>query len=159
MDWKYALALDLTDPGFDAAGLSAVRQRLITGHAARLLFETMLTVVRAQGLRKAKGRQRTDSTHVLAAVQTRNRLECVGETLRPARNVRATAAPGWLQSWVPAVWVDRYRQRCAEYRLPPDQPARDALAEPMGPAGRPLLGAIDEPATPAGLREIPAMQT
>jgi transposase len=91
--WKYALALDLRDPGFDASVLSEFRQRLITGHAELLLVETMLTLGRAQGLLKAKGRQRTDSTHVLAAIQTLNRLECVGETLRHALNVLATAAP------------------------------------------------------------------
>jgi transposase len=93
IDWKYALALDLTDPGFDASVLSEFRQRLITGHAELLLFETMLTLFREQGLLKAKGRQRTDSTHVLAAIQTLNRLECVGETLRHALNALATAAP------------------------------------------------------------------
>ena len=129
IDWKYALALDLTDPGFDASVLSEVRQRLITGHAELLLFETMLTLFRDQGLLKAKGRQRTDSTHVLAAIQTLNRLECVGETLRHALNVLASAAPAWLQSWVPAVWFDRYGRRFAEYRLPPEKPARYALAE------------------------------
>ena len=87
--------------------LSECRQRLSTGHAALLLVETMLTRFRAQGLRKAKGRQRTDSPHVLAAIQTLNRLECVGETLRQALTVLATAAPAWLHSWVPATWFDR----------------------------------------------------
>jgi transposase len=159
IDWKYALALDLTDPGCDASVLSEFRQRLITGHAERLLFETMLTRFREQGLLQAKGRQRTDSTHVLAAIQTLNRLECVGETLRHALNVLATAAPDWLQSWVPVVWFDRYSRRFAEYRLPPEKPARYALAEPRGTDGRRLLLAIDDPATPAWLREIPAIQT
>ena len=124
IDWKYALALELTDPGFEASVLSEFRQRLITGHAELLLFETMLTLLREQRLLKAKGRQRTDSTHVLAAIQTLNRLECVGETLRHALNVLATAAPDWLQSWVPAVWFDRYSRRFADYRLPPERPAR-----------------------------------
>src|SRR5215475_15696812 len=79
----------------------------------------MLTLFRAQGLLKAKGRQRTDSPHVLAALQTLNRLECVGETLRHALNVLATAAPDWLPSWVPVTWCARYSQRFADYRLPP----------------------------------------
>jgi transposase len=159
IDWKYALALDLTDPGFDASVLSEFRQRLITGHAELLLFETMLMLFRDQGLLKAKRRQRTDSTHVLAAIQTLNRLECVGETLRHALNILATAAPAWLQSWVPAVWFDRYSRRFAEYRLPPEKPARYVLAEQMGTDGRQLLGALDDPATPAWLRELPAIQT
>jgi transposase len=159
IDWKYALALDLTDPGFDASVLSAFRQRLSTGNAERLLFETMLARFREQGLLKAKGRQRTDSTQVLAAIQTLNRLECIGETLRHALNVLATVAPDWLQSWVPRVWFDRYRQRCADYRLPPEKPARYTLAEPIGTDGRPLLWTIDAPAVPTWRRAIPAVQT
>jgi transposase len=159
IDWKYALALELTAPGFDASVLSEFRQRLIAGNAELLLFETMLMLLRERRLIKATGRQRTDSTHVLAAIQTLNRLECVGETLRHALNTLATAAPDGLQSWVPAVWFDRYSRRFAEYRLPPERPARYALAEQMGPDGRPLLGAIDEPATPAWLRQMPAIQT
>src|SRR5262249_33547347 len=66
LDWQDALALALTDPGCDAAVLSAFRQRLITGQADLLLVETMWTLLRDQGLRKAQGRQRTDATHVLA---------------------------------------------------------------------------------------------
>ena len=38
IDWKYTLALELSDPGFDASVLSEFRQRLITGHAELLLF-------------------------------------------------------------------------------------------------------------------------
>jgi transposase len=159
IDWKYALALDLTDPGFDASVLSEFRQRLITGNAELLLFETLLARFREQGLLKAKGRQRTDSTHVLAAIQTLNRLECIGETLRHALNVLATVAPDWLQSWVPRVWFDRYRQRFADYRLPPEKPARYTLAEQIGTDGRQLLWTLYAPAAPTWLREIPAVQT
>ena len=136
IDWKFALALELTDPGFDASVLCEFRARLLGGSAELLLFDTMLTLFREQGLVKAKGRQRTDSTHVLAAIQVLNRLECIGETLRHALNILATAAPDWLQSWVPLVWFDRYSRRFEEYRLPPEKPARYALAEQTGADGR-----------------------
>jgi transposase len=43
IDWKYALRLELTDPGFDASVLSEFRTRLITGEAESLLFDTLLT--------------------------------------------------------------------------------------------------------------------
>lgn len=76
IDWNYALALDLTDPGFDASVLSEFRVRLLASSAELLLFETMLTLFREQDLIKARGRQRTDSPHVLAAIQPLNRLEC-----------------------------------------------------------------------------------
>src|SRR6266545_3526261 len=158
IDWKYALALELTDPGFDSSVLCEFRQRLISGQAELLLFETMLTLFRAQGLIKAKGRQRTDSTHVLAAIQTLNRLECVGETLRHALNTLASVAPEWLQSWVPATWFDRDRRPFAEYRLPAEKPARYALAEQIGADGRQLLQRIDDPASPTWLQQAPAVQ-
>src|SRR5436190_19506826 len=60
IDWKYALSLPLDDPGFDASVLSEFRTRLVTGGAEELLLDTLLTACRAQGLLKARGRQRTD---------------------------------------------------------------------------------------------------
>jgi transposase len=86
IEWKYTLALKLDDPGFDASVLSEFRSRLLAGGAEMQLFETLLSLLREQGFLKARGKQRTDSTHVLAAVVTLNRLECVGETLRHARS-------------------------------------------------------------------------
>jgi transposase len=158
IDWKYALALELTDPGFDASVLCEFRKRLITGNAELLLFETMLTLFRQQRLLKAKGRMRTDSTHVLAAIQVLNRLECVGESLRQALNTLASCVPDWLQSWVPTVWFDRYSRRFSEYRLPAERPGRYALAEQIGTDGRLLLHKLSEPSAPAGLRALPAVQ-
>jgi transposase len=80
IDWKYGLNLERTDPGFDHTVLGEFRARLIAGSAAHLL-DTLLQVCRARKLLKARGRQRTDSTHVLATIRVLNRLECVGETL------------------------------------------------------------------------------
>jgi hypothetical protein len=52
-------------------------------------------------LLKARGKQRTNTTHVLAANCIIDRLECVGETLRAALNCPATAVPAWLKDRVP----------------------------------------------------------
>ncbi len=92
LDWKYALGLELSDPGFDASVLSEFRSRLIAGGAEQVLLDTMLTLFRDQGLLKPRGKQRTDSTHVVAAIHALNRLECVGETLRHALNSLAVVA-------------------------------------------------------------------
>lgn len=158
IDWKYALALELIDPGFDASILSEFRDRLIAGSSEMLLFETMLNHLRERKLLKPRGRQRTDSTHVLAAIHVLNRLECVGETLRHALNTLAVVAPEWLRAQVPAVWFDRYSRRFEEYRLPPGRPERYALAEQIGTDGRHLLTAIYDPLAPGWLREVPAVQ-
>src|SRR5262245_2248042 len=79
IDWKYALGLDLTDAGFDFSVLSEFRTRLIGGAAEERLLTTMLDCFTARGLLKSRGNQRTDSTHIVAAVRSLNRLEIVGE--------------------------------------------------------------------------------
>jgi transposase len=56
IDWKYALALEIADPGFDASVLSEFRNRLITGSTEELLFTTMLDLLRERGLVKARGK-------------------------------------------------------------------------------------------------------
>jgi transposase len=41
IDWKYALALELTDPGFDHTVLSEFRSRLLAGKSESLLLDTI----------------------------------------------------------------------------------------------------------------------
>ena len=142
IDWKYALGLELTDPGFDFTVLCEFRARLVAGGAERLLLETILKTCQARGLVKARTRQRTDSTHVLAAIRTLNRLELVGETLRAALNVVATVAPTWLRAWAPPEWFDRYASRIEESRLPKGEEARYAHGEGIGADGFRLLDAL-----------------
>ncbi|WP_295437868.1 transposase [uncultured Thiodictyon sp.] len=77
LDWKYLLGLALTDPGFDHTVLSEFRTRLGTEQGEQRLLDELLTHLQEQDLLKARGRQRTDSAHVLAAVRTLNRLEGV----------------------------------------------------------------------------------
>ncbi len=158
IDWKYTLGLDLADPGFDYLVLSKFRARLIAGSTEMLLLDTMLERFKAQGLLKPRGKQRTDSTHVLAAIRTLNRLECVGETLRAALNAVATVAPDWLREHAAAEWFDRYSARIEESRLPKGQEARQQYAELIGAEGSQLLSAIYEPSAPAHLRDLPAIQ-
>ena len=64
--------------------LSEFRSRLVAHGASERVLNGLLEQFRAQGLLKARGKQRTDSTHVLGAVRLLNRLELVGETLRAA---------------------------------------------------------------------------
>lgn len=107
IDWQDVLGLDLTDPGFDHTVLSAFRARLVTGAAAPLLLETLRTLARPQGLRKTRGRQRTDSTHGWAARRGRQRRERGGETLRAALHSLAVVAPAWVQALALPEWYER----------------------------------------------------
>lgn len=115
IDWKYALSLPLDDAGFNFSVLSEFRQRLIAGGKEELLLERILEQLRAQGLLKGHQRQRTDSTHILAAIRPLNRLETLGETLRAALNSLALAAPDWLIKHLKKAWFDRYGRRVENY--------------------------------------------
>src|SRR3712207_797331 len=75
IDWKYLLSLALTDPGFDHSVLCEFRSRLLAGSAEERLLGKLLEACQARGLLKARGRQRTDATHVLASIRVLNRLE------------------------------------------------------------------------------------
>jgi len=158
IDWKYLLSLELTDRGFHYSVLSAFRGRLIAGGAERRLFTRVLQLCVQRGWLKARGRQRTDSTHVLAAVRELNRLEMVAETLRHALNVLAEAAPAWLQDIVPPDWFDRYSRRVEDARLPQAKDARRAYSEPVGRDGQLLLQTLNADGLPPAWRELPAIQ-
>jgi transposase len=118
IDWKYALGLELTDAGFHFSVLTEFRARLVAGNAEQLLLDRMLERFKARGLVKARGKQRTDSTHVLAAVHDLHLLELVGETLRATLDDLAAAVPAWLRAVAPLAWFGRYTRRIEEYRLP-----------------------------------------
>jgi transposase len=158
IDWKYLLGLDLADPGFDASVLCEFRKRLVEGSAEHLLLDTLLDVCKQRGWLKARERQRTDSTHVLAKIRAINRLMCVGEAMRFALNSLAIVAPDWLLQHSEAEWVERYGHRLEESRLPKSQAERQALAEGIGEDGRNVLTAVFDPLAPAWLQELPAIQ-
>jgi transposase len=158
IDWKYLLGLELADPGFDHSVLCEFRSRLLAGSAEERLLHELLEACQARGLLKARGRQRTDATHVLAAIRVLNRLELVGETLRAALNELAIVAPDWLRAAAPEVWYKRYAHRVEDGRLPHAVAEREAYARAVGEDGFALLDRLDEPATPEGLRSLPAVE-
>jgi Transposase DDE domain len=118
----------------------------------------VLEACRDLGLVKARGRQRTDATHVLAAVRALNRLELVAETLRAALNALAVAVPDWLRALAPAEWYERYSRRIEDARLPQSEAKRDAYARRVGEDGFCLLDALEGPGAPHGLAALPAIQ-
>ena len=52
IDWKYALSLELSDPGFDFSLLSEFRARLLTGRAEAQLLHVLLDLCKKRGWRK-----------------------------------------------------------------------------------------------------------
>jgi hypothetical protein len=82
--WKHALAQELEGEVFDPTVLVRFRERLVEHAQGRVAFEAVLGGLERAGLVKQKGRQRLDSTHVLAVVARMSTLECVRESLRLA---------------------------------------------------------------------------
>jgi transposase len=82
IDWTYALRLKMEDAGFHYSVLSEFRGRLIAGNQETLLLDVLLDRFKEIELLKERGKQRTDSTHILGAIQNLNQLELVHETLR-----------------------------------------------------------------------------
>ena len=158
IDWKYALSLPLEDSGFDFSLLSEFRKRLIEGGAEELLLNRILEQLREKELIKGHKRQRTDSTHILAAIRPLNRLETLGETIRAALNSLAIAAPDWLAKRLKKDWFERYRRRVENYRLPKFDSERETLGNQMGEDGLDLLEKIYANNAPEWLRLIPAVE-
>ena len=159
IDVKYLLGLDLTDPGFDFSVLSEFRQRLVEGQAEQVLLDKLLEHFKARGLVKAGGKQRTDSTHVLASTRVLNRLELIGETLRAALNELTQEAPDWLREVSQPEWFKRYGKRIEDYRFPKGKEAREKLAFQMAEDGFVLLAALEHQQTPSKLCELPMVNT
>jgi transposase len=158
IDWKYALGLELTDSGFDHSVLSEFRTRLVDGAAEHLLLDALLAACNERGYLTARGRQRTDATHVLGALRLLNRLEQLAETLRAALNAVAEVAPDWLREHTPPAWFARYGRRIEEYRLPKGKAARQEYAELVGQDGLYLLSLLFTPAAPSAARQLPAVE-
>jgi hypothetical protein len=84
---------------------------------------------------KKRGVQRTDSTHVLAAVRRLNRVGWLGAAL----NRLAKHDSDWLTGWVPVEWFERYIRRIEEWQLPPAKDKQEAAMEQIGQDGSRLL--------------------
>src|SRR5947209_2261443 len=126
IDWKYLLGLELDDPGFDHSVLCEFRSRLLEGGAEERLLRKLLEACQARGLLEARGRQRSDTTHVLAAIRTLDRLDLVGETLRAALNELAGVRPDRPRAVAPKAWYERHALRVEAGRLPRTAAEREA---------------------------------
>lgn len=108
IDFKYALAMELDDPGFHHSVLADFRDRLAEGDRADRLLDLALARLTQVGLVRERTTQRTDSTHVLAAVRDLTRLELVTEAVRAALEEVAGMSPHLLDELVDEEWGRRY---------------------------------------------------
>jgi transposase len=124
IDWKYALGLQLGDPGFNFSVLSEFRSRLVEGGKERLLLEKLLEGCKQHGYLKVRGKARTDSTNVVGALRLLSKWERTAETMRSALNALASVDPGWLREHAAPEWFERYGRRIEDQRLPKGKEAR-----------------------------------
>jgi transposase len=108
IDFKYALGLDLDDPGFHHSVLGDFRDRLLEDGRADRLLDLALARLKDAGLVRERTTQRTDSTHVLAAVRDLTRLELVTEAVRAALEEAARTAGHVLDGLADDEWGRRY---------------------------------------------------
>ena len=156
LDWKYALHLPLGYTGFDCSCLSYFRRRLVEHEQSRLVFEAVLTRVRALGFLRKRGKQRTDSLAVLGAVRERSQLELVWEALRLALRALLEADAAWVERAVPAAFRTAYLERRSDYRLSAEE--RQAELERAGQDSAWLLDRLAA-ADAAVLRSVAAVRT
>jgi len=92
-------------------------------------------------MHEAKRKQRTDSTHVLAAIRNRTDWKL---SARPYEQrsipLPLLSQPGY--AWVPKDWFERYGRAVEEYQAPACIPARQAYAQTIGSDGMELLIAV-----------------
>jgi transposase len=157
IDWKYALHLPLADTGFDDSVLSEFRQRLVAHGTAQEMFNHLLERLKALGLVRKGGKQRTDATYVLAATQRLNRIQLVAETMRLALEALGEAQPVWLRGIALPHWYERYSLVLTGFRLPRKPAEQDALAMDIGRDGFYLLAALAQPDVPNHTASLPAI--
>lgn len=136
IDWVYALALPLDDPGFDYSILSDFRQRVLAGQAQDLILEPILQLCRARAL---------------------SSLESVGESMRAALNALAEQDPAWVQAHLNPAWFERYVHRFELARFPQAETQRQLLREQVGTDVAQVLACIEAETTPQAVQSEPAV--
>src|SRR6266567_4558642 len=158
IDWQYLLGLPFDDPGFDHTVLAEFRARVAQAGLEPVALDALLERLVAEGLVKAGGKQRTDSTRVVAAVAALNRLELAGESVRAALEALAAAHPDRAgQRLCVTDFARRYGTPMTSWRPPVSRARRDELAIACARDGYALLEAVYDETAPAWLRELPAI--
>ncbi|MEV0186647.1 hypothetical protein AB0I54_46825 [Streptomyces sp. NPDC050625] len=125
-------------------------------------MEAVLKAAVAQGLLLQGGRQRTDSTRVVADVRLLHRMEFAAESLGSALEALAAAAPDWLEQALAerdTDWLGRYGERVDSRHGPACRPRHETWLWRVGEDGFHLLTAVWRPDAPNRLRRIPALET
>jgi transposase len=112
IDWKYALGLRLSDPGFDFSVLSEFRSRLVA--------EVLSICCSNRFLRRARSAvtSRCVAGNAGSSTQRLGNKGATVETMRAALNALGAAEPEWMREHADSEWFERYGRRIEDQRLP-----------------------------------------
>ena len=139
IDFKYALAMELDDPGFHQSVLTDFRDRLAEGERADRLLYLALARLKQAGLVRERTTQHTDSTHVLTTVRDLTGMELVTEAM-PSQLSTAPVARSACLLWVLEEPLRRQaRRELISYEHPRRRRASQRHAQGATPAAQALL--------------------
>ncbi len=143
LGWKYALDLELNADSFHASSLVVFRQRLVDTPTERLVFDSVLKALQAEGLVKKGSNQRLDSTHVLGCVARMSRLEVVRESLRLClQDLDKQKLESRPANW--QLLMERYCESEVDYRQLTQPAKRVAKLKQAGEAALQLLQWLEQ---------------
>lgn len=164
VDWKYTLHLPLHYVGFDYSVLSEFRQRLLVYQAESRVFEKLLEQLKALGLVRGRGIQRTDSLAVVSAVTRLTRLELVYETIRVTLMALKRTESAWFAQMIPPRLVEEYGERGEQERWVKESGDKGHTevkrrAARIGQDGQWLVDRLEASDTPPSLQTLPEVAT
>ena len=158
MDWKYALHLGLSYPGFDPLVLCEFRQRLLQNPPAQWALDHILAWLGQIGLFAGRDRRQATAIQVIGTVCRLTRLEQMVEAIHQTLEALAAAQPEWLRAIAPAQWLQRYTSTSATMSLPGSREEQERMAQAIGVDALYLLDAIAQAHKPE-LNALPEVQS
>jgi hypothetical protein len=158
MDWKYALHLGLSYPGFDPTVLCEFRQRLMQDPPAQWALDHILAWLGQIGLFASRERRQATAMQVIGRVCRLTRLEQMVAAIHQTLEALAAAQPEWLRAIAPAQWLHRYTSTSATMSLPGSREEQERMAQSIGIDALYLLDAISHAHKPE-LNALPEVQS
>jgi transposase len=132
LDWKYALHLPLSHPGFLAGQLCDFRQELLANPERLIAFEDLRDYLAKAGFIIPARRHVVDCQDAIRGVCNLTRLDNLKDVMRAALEALSVAYPEWLMELMQPYWYDRYEGSLSNNNLPSGIEAQSALAESIG---------------------------
>jgi hypothetical protein len=159
-DWKYALHLPLSHPGFVSDTLCDFRHRLLLNEPAQAQLHIALERLYNNSALPRDFIPSADTNLVLQSVCARNRLELVTAAMQAAVQTLVVTHYEWLRRILRPHWLLRYSRALSTFQLPDDLVSQEELAKSIGEDSLYLLETIlhSDSGGLAGLAEIQTLK-